>query len=96
MNYTLPSISVWEIAVLSALTLMTDNSVPLCLSLMPFTVLPQGWNSERVSLNKFVHGPFKRNSLALQEHPVSLCHNLHRVLQPEIMGTSLLSTGTLV
>ena len=64
-----------------ALILMPDNSIPPCMSLVPFKLLPQCWNSEGASLSKFVHGLFKRNCLGLQK-PVMLSHTL----QPEVMG----------
>ena len=34
---------------------------------MHFNLLPLHWNSEGVSLNKSVHGPFERNCLGLQK-----------------------------
>ena len=36
------------------LTLMPDTSVPPCIPLVPFNLLPPGWSSEGVSLSRCV------------------------------------------
>ena len=46
-----------------ALTLMPDTSVPPCMSMVSFKLLPQCWSSQGMSLSKFVCGFFKRNCL---------------------------------
>ena len=54
----------------AALALMPDAgqfSFSPHVSLMSFDLLPPCWNSEGVSPSKFVHGPFKRNCLRLQQ-----------------------------
>ena len=66
------STSIWDKTVPSPFTLMLDNSVPPCVSLMPFEMLFQCWNLERVSPNKSVCRTFKRNFLGLQKPSVSL------------------------
>ena len=50
-----------------ALAQMPNNSVPPCMSLMPFNLLLQYWSSEEVSPSESVHGFFKRNCLRLQQ-----------------------------
>ena len=47
--------------------LILDNSVPPCMSLMPFNLLPACWNSEGVSPSKSVYGTFKRNCQGVQQ-----------------------------
>ena len=74
---------------------MPDNSVSPYMSLVPFELLSQLWSSEGVSQSKSVCGPFKRDGLGLQKISVSLSQNPCWFLQPEVMETSLLSTGTL-
>ena len=46
-----------------ALTPMPDPSIPCCMSLVPFKLLPQCRSSERLRTSKSVCGPFKRNCL---------------------------------
>ena len=73
---------------------MPDTSVPPCMSLMPFNLLPPHWSSEGVSQGKSVHRPFKRNcqeSSSLSFHSVSP----HLFLLPEVMATALPGTRTL-
>ena len=48
------------------LALMPDTSVPPCVPLVPFKLLPQCWSSEGVSLSKSICGFFKGNCLGLQ------------------------------
>ena len=48
------------------LSLMSDNSVPPCTSLVLFKLLPQFWSSEGVSLSKSVCGFFRRNCMGVQ------------------------------
>ena len=55
-------LSVWVV-----LALMPDTSVPPCMPLVPFKLLPWCWSSEGVSLSKFVWGFFKGNCLELQK-----------------------------
>ena len=43
------NISVWEKTAPQALALVPDNSFPPHMSLVPFKLLPQHWNSEGVS-----------------------------------------------
>ena len=50
----------------SALALLSDTSVPPCMPLVFFKLLPQCWSPEGVSLNKSLCGFFKRNWLGLQ------------------------------
>ena len=76
-----------------ALTLMPNNSVPPCMSLVPFKMLPQHWSSELMSLSS-VCRPFRRNCLGLQKPSVSLSHSRLWFLQPEVMGTYLPGTGS--
>ena len=66
---------IWEKAAAPALTLMPDTSVPLCISLVPFELLPQCWGSEGVSASKSMNGPFKRSCLGLWKASISLSHN---------------------
>ena len=73
--------------------LMPDTSVPPHMPLVPFKLLPRCWSSEGVSQNKFVCGPFKRNCLGIQQFLPQT--QSHWFLQPEVMGTCLLGTGTL-
>ena len=47
--------------------LIPDTSVPPCMPLVPFRLLPQCWSSKGVSLSKFVCGFFKRNCLGIQK-----------------------------
>lgn len=56
------STSSWEKAVLSPLILIPHNSVPPCMSLLPFDLLPQCLSSEQVNPSKPMCGPFKRNT----------------------------------
>ena len=63
-----------------ALALLPKNSIPPCVSLMPFKFLPQHQNSERVSLSKSMHRPFKRNYLGFQKPFVSLSYNPYSFL----------------
>ena len=90
------STSIWEKAVPPALALMLGNSVSPSVFLVPFRLLPQHWNSEGVSLSKSVCRPFKKNCLGCQKPSLSLSLNPCWFLQPELMGTSLPGTGTLV
>ena len=55
---------VWQEAAWSppVLTLMPDNSILPCMSLVPFQPLPQLWSLEGVSQGKLVCRPFKRNT----------------------------------
>ena len=46
---------------------MPDTSVPPCMLLVTFKLLPQCWNSDGVSLSKFMCGFFKRDCLGLQK-----------------------------
>ena len=62
--------------------------------LVPFKLLPPCWGSERVSLGKSVYGPFK-NCLGPPEVSISFTLNSCWFLQSEVMGTSVLDTGTL-
>ena len=41
---------------------MPDTSVPPCMSMFPFKLLPLCWSSEGMSQSKSVYRPFKRNS----------------------------------
>ena len=66
-------------------------SVPPCISLVSFKLLPQCWNSERWSSSK--SGPSPLRSSWNSRSPLS--HNPHWFVQPEIVGNSLLATGTL-
>ena len=52
---------------LPAPALIPDTSVPPCMPLVPFKLLPWCWSWEGVSLSKFVCSFFKRNCLALQK-----------------------------
>ena len=72
---------------------MSDNSIPFRMSLVPFKMLPQCWSSEGVSLSKYMHGPFRRDSLGLHKPSVSFSLNPHLFLQPKVMETSLPSNG---
>ena len=54
--------SVWEKDAFPSHTLMPGSSVPSCMSLGPFELLPKQWSSERVSLSKSMHGLLKRNA----------------------------------
>ena len=47
--------------------LMPVTSVPPCMPLVPFKLLPWCWSSEQVSLNKSICGFFKVNCLELQK-----------------------------
>ena len=51
------------------LALMSDTSVPPCMPLVPFKLIPQCWSSEGVSLSKSVWEFYKssRNFLGLQK-----------------------------
>ncbi|KAF6357146.1 hypothetical protein mRhiFer1_010067 [Rhinolophus ferrumequinum] len=73
-----------------------DNSLPHHMSLPPFQLLSQCWNSKRVILlvDKSVCNPFKRSACECScplFHSVTICW----LSQPEIMGTSLPGNGTL-
>ena len=72
-----------------ALSLLLDISVPPCMPLVPFKLLPWCWNSEGVSLSESMHVPFKGNYLGI--HRLSP----HWFLQPEVMRTHIPGTGTL-
>ena len=61
----------------------------LPMSLVSFDLLPQCWNSEGISLSKFMCGPFKRNCLRLQKPSISLSHSSLRFLRSEVMRSSL-------
>ena len=73
--------------------LMPDPSVPPCMPLVSFKLLPWCWSSEGMSLSKSVCGFFKGNSWDSSRffHQLNLC----QFLQPEIVGTYLPGTGTL-
>ena len=60
------------------------NSVPPCMFLALYELLPQHWSSEGVRLSKSVCMPFKRHVWDPRNPPSHL-----------VMGTSLPSTGTL-
>ena len=74
---TMAALFLWEKAAPTpAPTLMSDNSVPACVSsAQPFKLLPQRWSSEGVSPRKAMSGPFKRNCLGLHKPSVFLSHN---------------------
>ena len=72
----------------AGLALMTDNSVPPLMSLLPFKLLPQCWSSEGVSWSKSMCGPFKRNYLGLQKPSISLSLNPQWFLQPGVFIAS--------
>ena len=77
-----------------ALALMPDTSVPPHMPLVPFTMLPQCWSSEGVSVSNSLCGvrPFKRRLLRIWQVLLPLQPPL--VLQPEVMETYLPGTGT--
>lgn len=79
-----PTTFLWEKATPPALALQPGNSVPLCIYLVPFTLLPQCWTSERVSPSPSmtVHWPFKRNCLCW-------------FYESEVVGNSLPINGNL-
>ena len=52
-----------------ALALMPGSSVSPHRFLVPVELLLQHWNSQRMSLSKFMGGPFKRNCLGFQNPP---------------------------
>ena len=52
---------------LTALALMPDTSVPPCMPLVPFKLLPWFSSSKGMSLSKSMCGLFKRNCLGLQK-----------------------------
>ena len=89
---TSASTFVWKKADSIAFTLKPDNSIP---PYMPFELLLQGWSSERVSLSaSTLHASSLRKTTGTTGAPISLSHNLHRFSQPEVVDTSLPSTGT--
>ena len=75
------SSSVWEKAAPTTLAMLSDNSVPLCMSLVPFDKLPQHWSSEQVSPSKSVC-PL-RGHLGLQKLTGSLSYNLPSVFHSQ-------------
>ena len=78
-----------------ALTLMPDTSVPLCMPLLPFKLLPQCWSSEGVNMSKSMCGFSKRSCFGLQGFlPLTQSPLFFFFLQPEIMGIYLPGTGT--
>ena len=89
------STSVWEKAAPSALTLLSDSSVPPHLSPVPFKLLPQRWSSEGVTRPRGspVQGPLRGtawDSRSPPSQPKSLLVSTARVT-----GTRLSSTRTL-
>ena len=78
-----------------ALALMPDTSVPPCVPLVPFKVLPWYWSLEGVSLCKSMCGdrPSKRRGLRVPQF--LLPPQPPWFLQPEVMDTYLPGTGTL-
>ena len=84
-----------EKATPSTLTLMLDTSVLPFLSLVAFKLLPQCWSLEGGSLSKSVCRPFKRNCLGSHKPSISISHNPHWFLQPEVIETSFPGTETL-
>ena len=62
-------------------TLMPDTSVPPCMLLVPFKLLPRCWSLEGVSLSEFMCGLFNGNCLGLQKF-LPLTQSL-LFLQPE-------------
>ena len=61
------------------LALMADTSLPPCMPLVPFKLLPQCWSSERVHLCKSVCGFFKGNCLysrvsSTDSIPIGFCN----------------------
>ena len=50
---------------------MPHSSVPPCMPLVPFKLLPQCWSSEEVNLSKSMCEFFKGNCLELQKFPLS-------------------------
>lgn len=55
------STSVWEKVAPPAFVLKPDYSFPSCMFFMPFQLFSGCWSSEKVNMNKTVHGSFKRN-----------------------------------
>ena len=76
-----------------ATTLVPNTSVPPCMPLGPFKLLPWCWISVGVSLSKSICGFFKRDCVGSRSFFHQL--NSHWFLQPEVMGTYLPDTGTL-
>ena len=68
--------SVWDKVAPPNFTLMPENSVSFCMSLVLFKLLYQSWSTEGLSLNKSVHGPFRRNAWD------SSCHSSHSATIP--------------
>ena len=68
--------SVWDKVAHPKFTLMPENSVSFCMSLVLFKLLYQSWSTEGLSLNKSVHGPFRRNAWD------SSCHSSHSATIP--------------
>ena len=86
-------LSVWKKAFPQLPALMPDMSVPPCMRLVSFKLLPQCWSSEGVSLSKFICGFFNENAWDSRIFFHQL--NPHWFLHPEIVGTYLPGTGTL-
>ena len=84
---------------LPALALMPTTSVPPSMPLVPFKLLLWCWNSEGVSLGKFMCGFFKSNCLELQKFLLPTQHLLifaARSYGPYLNGTGILGWGPCV
>ena len=74
--------------------LMPDTSVPPCMPLVPFKLLPWCWSSEGVSLSmRPCVGSLKGTAWDSRSFFQHL--NSHCFFQPEVMGTNFSGTGTL-
>lgn len=75
----------WERAAPPAPALKPNNSVPQCMSLIPFKLMPQRWSSEQV--HQQVH-PCAGHLRGTPETPAAfrLSHNLCRLSLPKLWG----------